>query len=68
MAALRRFYTVMAVFFGLMTVVSGWRVLASDGVRIAYVPSVLALATAVMALQALRAGRKMRETDSENKD
>ena len=61
MGALRRFQTIMAVFFLLCAAVSLWRIVACDGRDIWYVPCVLVCAAGVMAAGARNAHRKNRQ-------
>lgn len=68
METAKRFYTIMAFCWGLLTLLSIWRVLSADGGRIWYVPLLLAVVTALMALRAVQTGRKLREMRSRKED
>ena len=58
MRAIDRFQAIMAAFFFVAAVVAAWRVAVADGRDIWYVPLVLAVASAVMTLGALRHRKK----------
>ena len=65
MRAIDRFQAVMAVVFFIGTLVSAWRVAVADGGDIWYVPLLLAVASALMTLGALRR-RKNRHAQNED--